>query len=201
MRKTLRISCRSKDECLDLINELLASNVVKGRYVRWELKGRNLVIEIDAPPSRIDRVVLELKKLKGRSIGQGPHTEVTVNELMKTIGKPFIPDALRVVLKHSGYEVEVVSGVIRTNAPTDILVKYATEVAKKLEELVFYKPKASTSAKKLVTALSVLMESDPYTVIEILKDMDYVIEEGHRLLVKKQWEKVLKEVLKRLAHK
>jgi len=201
MRKTLRISCRSKDECLDLINELLASNVVKGRYVRWELKGRNLVIEIDAPPSRIDRVVLELKKLKGRSIGQGPHTEVTVNELMKTIGKPFIPDALRVVLKHSGYEVEVVSGVIRTNAPMDILVKYATEVAKKLEELVFYKPKASTSAKKLVTALSVLMESDPYTVIEILKDMDYVIEEGHRLLVKKQWEKVLKEVLKRLAHK
>ncbi|HDD26370.1 MAG TPA: DUF2067 domain-containing protein [Acidilobales archaeon] len=201
MRKTLRISCRSKDECLDLINELLASNVVKGRYVKWELKGKNLVIEIDAPPSRIDRVVLELKRLRGKGVKQGTHTGITVSELMKTVGKPFIPDALRVILKHSGYEVEIDGEVIRTNAPMDTLVKYATEVAKRLEELVFYKPKASASAKKLVTALSVLMGSDPFTVIEILKDMDYVIEKGHRLLVKKQWKEVLREVLKRLVHK
>lgn len=202
MRKTIRLPCRSRNECVNVLNEIISGNVIKGHFVKYYIQGRNLVIEIEGTPSAIERALMELRKLRYKEKqGVPPSSCLDINMVIKDLGKPFIPDALKVILEIKGFKVSLENNILRTNASKDVVYSISERLAKSLEELVAVKPKASSSAKKLITALSVLLNTDPLTLIEILKNKGCVVEKGHRLLVTKQWIDILKEILESSAPK
>ncbi len=192
------LSCEDRGKCLELIDSILNAKGVRASLIRAEVKGDKIVItvfgnKVEALQTRyaVIRAYREWRRLNAW-MKHGKY--VRLNDLIKVIGKPFPADALAEVLRILGSDAQVKGGVLYTNAPNDVVMNIARELAISLEQLIKVKPKASYSAKCLITSLSVLQNKSVHEIMEELKSEGFIEEEGHRLLVTSEWRSLLRKL-------
>jgi len=192
------LSCGERSKCLELLDSILNAKGVRASLMRAEVKGDKVVItvfgnRVEALQTRyaIMRAYKEWKRLN-TWMRRGEY--IKLNDLIKTVGKPLPTDALVEVLRILGNDAHVRGGVLYTNAPSDVVLNVARELAVALEQLIKVKPRASYSAKCLITSLSVLQNKSIQEVMEELKNGDFVKEDGYRLLVTSEWRSLLRKL-------
>lgn len=192
------LSCGDRGKCLELLDSILNAKGVRASLIRAEVKGDKIVItvfgnRVEALQTRyaILRAYREWRRLNAW-MERGEY--VKLNDLIKIIGKPFPTDALVEVLRILGSDAHVKGGVLYANAPNDVVINIAKELAASLEQLIKVKPKASYSAKCLITSLAVLQSKSVQEIMEELRSEGFVEEEGHRLLVTSEWRSLLRKL-------
>ncbi len=192
------LSCGGRSKCLELLDSILNAKGVRASLIRAEVKGDKIVITVFG--NRVEALQTRYAVLKAYRewrrlnawMERGKY--IRLNDLIKTTGKPFPADALVEVLRILGSDAHVKGGVLHTNAPNDVVMNVARELATSLEQLIKIKPKASYSAKCLITSLSVLQNKSILEIIEELRNEGFIEEEGHRLLVTSEWRSLLRKL-------
>jgi len=192
------LSCEEHSKCLELLDAILNAKGIHASLVKAEIKNAKIVVtvfgnKVEALQTRyiIMRTYREWRRLiTWKKYGK----QLSLNTLIKAIGKPFPTDALVEVLKIMGSNTYVRSGILYTDASHDTVMKVAEELSTALERLVKIKPRASYSAKCLITALSVLQNKDVQEVLEELRNNELIKEEGHRLLATSEWRSLLRKL-------
>ncbi len=200
----LSLPCGSKEDCLELAEHILRARGVNASLLKYEIRGGSLTITVfgssiekTACRNAILRAFREWREIKGwRSGTPRGHSKIRLNYLMRLVGKPFITDALVETLRHLGYEASVEGDYLVSNVRWEVVVDLASKLGSKLEELVRLKPRASHSAKALITAASVLLDMKVGVLVEELRSRGVLREEGPRLTLRREWRNLLKELLK-----
>lgn len=192
------LSCGDRSKCLELLDSILNAKGVRASLIRAEVKGDKIVItvfgnRVEAIQTRY-AVMMAYREWRRLNAWMERGKYVRLNDLIKVIGKPFPADALAEVLRVLGSDTQVKGGILYTNAPNDVVINIARELAISLEQLIKVKPKASYSAKCLITSLSVLRNKSVQEIMEELKSEGFVEEEGHRLLVTSEWRSLLRKL-------
>jgi len=192
------LSCGERSKCLELLDYILNAKGVRTSLMRAEVKGDKIVItvfgnRVEALQTRyaIMRACKEWKRLN-TWMRRGEY--VKLNDLIKAVGKPLPADALVEVLRILGNNARVEGGVLYTNTPSDVVLDIARELATTLEQLIKVKPKASYSAKCLITSLSVLRNKSIQEVMKELKNRGFIKEDKHKLLVSSEWRSLLRKL-------
>ena len=195
----LVLNCGNREYCIELAEYILKYRGIKADQIVYRVNNGSLILRITGSKVEITntkRIIMkayrEWRQLKAWYRGS---KAIDVTLLMKLIRKPFIIDALIEVLKILGYEVKLDSNKLFTNAPQDLVMNVASGLASKLEELVKYKPKASYTAKALVTAYAYLIDKDVNSVIKELEARKALMVESYKVLVKKEWRSLLRKLL------
>jgi len=195
----VNLKCEGRDECLELVEYIMNYRGVKAKSLIYEVGNESVIIEINGPRIEVvttKRVIMkayrEWMKIKAWSRGSG---SIEIQTLMRIVGKPFVGDALVEVLKHLGYEAEIKRGTLISNAPSDIVIDVAKALSQKLEELVTYKPRASITAKALITAYAYLTSMNAKNALKVLEESGALRINGHRVLVTKEWRSLLRRLI------
>ncbi len=193
------LKCEGRDECLELAEYIMNYRGVKAKSLIYEVSNGSVIIEVSGPKIEVvttKRVIMkayrEWMKIKAWSKSSG---SIEIQTLMRIIGKPFVSDALVEVLKHLGYEAEIKGGTLISNAPSDIVIDVAKTLSQKLEELVMYKPRASITAKALITAYAYLTSMNAKDALKALEESGALRVNGHRVLVTKEWRSLLRRLI------
>ncbi len=193
------LKCGDKSSCIELAEYILKYRGIKADQIIYRVSNGDLVlrlagskVEITSTKRVIMKAYKEWRQLRAWSKGANV---IDVSLLMRLVKKPFIVDALVEVLKILGYEAKTESGKLFTNAPQDVVTDVASGLASKLEELVKYKPKASATAKALITAYAYLTDKDVSTVLKELEISKAITVDSYRVLVKKEWRSLLRRLL------
>ncbi len=199
---SLILNCGNRDKCLELLDYILNYRGLKGTYIQYSIDDGKLRIWISGAESEAlvtKHVVMKAyREWRALDAWRRGVSGVSINLLIKTVGKPFVSEALTEVLKMLGYEAELSSGVLETNAPPDEVVRVAKELAEALEKVVKFRPRASYAAKALVTAYSVITGKDPLEVIKELEDTGFLEIRGYRVLIKEEWRSLLRRLASRI---
>ncbi len=192
------LSCGERSKCLELLDSILNAKGVHASLIRAEVKDNKIVVtvfgnRVEALQTRhaVIRAYREWKRLD-TWMRQGEY--IKLNDLIRATGRPLPTDALVEVLRILGNDAHVKEGVLYTNASSDVILNVARELAIALDQLIKVKPKASYSAKCLITSLSVLQNKSVQEVMEELRNEGFVVEEGHRLLVTSEWRSLLRKL-------
>jgi len=204
MKVKLSLRCIDLDRCADLIQHILTAKGVKSRLIKYSIVGNSkLEVLVSGSATDVERVKDVI--LSTYSTWRMRHTYsrkgiYVVNDIMRDIGKPFITDSLAEVLKLKGYECKLVGDKLLTNAPKEEVYNAAELIALALNNIVKIKPKAQTSAKKLISALAAYASlTDINELIGMLKELGYVREvDNYDIAVTKDWRSLLREVVERL---
>jgi len=195
----VNLKCEGRDECLELVEYIMNYRGVKAKSLVYEVGNGSVIIEINGPKIEVvttKRVIMkvyrEWMKIKAWNMGSG---SIEIQTLMRIVGKPFVSDALIEVLKHLGYEAEIKGGTLISNAPSDIVIDVAKTLSQKLEELVTYKPRASITAKALITAYAYLTSMNAKNALKVLEESGALRVNGHRILVTKEWRSLLRRLI------
>ncbi len=201
MKTQVRITfnCSGRDSCLELLNHLLSAKGVNAPIIQAEVGKGKIIVSIYGTKAEARRVKAALMRAyrewsELRSLERGGGC-VSINTLIKEIGKPFPHEALEEVLKGLGYVVRSFRETVCTNADASTLINTAAALSKALEELVNIRPKASRTAKNLLTALAVMLGT---SVDELLRDLvseGVLTEEGPRLKLAGEWRSLLRKVI------
>jgi len=198
---TLRIAlnCYNKELCLALAEFILSAKGVKADTISYSLRtSHTLDIKVTAPSSEAfitKRAIIsayrEWVKLTVWKHGRGSGD---IRSIVKLAGKPFILDALVEVLRHLGYEAKIVNNELRSKASWDTILEIASLLANRLEELVKLKPRASYSAKALITSYSVLAGCDIGNALKKLEDLGFIKITDYRIVVSGEWRGLLRKL-------
>ncbi len=195
----LGLKCKDRSECLELAEYIINYRGVRGKSITYDVSDDAVIIEIWGPKvevTTVKRIVMsaykEWSKIKSWSKGGG---SIELPILMKIIGKPFISEALVEVLKIMGYNAELLGNELRSNAPSHLVIDVAKGLAEKLEELVKYKPKASLTAKALITAYAYMNSLTVKEAMKILEAKNALKIEGYKVLVLSEWRNLLRRLI------
>jgi len=197
----LSLNCGSIDDCIDLANFILDYKGVNASLIKYEVKRGCLEISIfgtNIEKTSVKVAILEAyREWKHITLWRKEGKEIEIEYLIKIVGKPFITDALNEVLNIIGIKAKIRNKRLICNANWDTIYSIATKLAHALEELIRKYPKASHSAKALVTSYMVLTDIDVNEAINHLREVNAITISGHRVLVKKEWRHLLRELLER----
>ena len=195
----ISLKCEGRNECLELAEYIMNYRGVKAKSLIYEVSNGSVIIEISGPKVEVvttKRIIMgayrEWMKIKAWSKGSG---SIEIQTLMRIVGKPFVSDALAEVLKFLGYEAEIKGGTLFSSAPSDIIINVAKALSQKLEELVMYKPRASITAKALITAYAYLTSMNAKDALKALEESGALRVNGHRVLVTKEWRSLLRRLI------
>jgi len=191
------LRCRSPEECLELVEFITAQKGVATAHVSYEVKGRSVIIRVYGPGVEVARVrgvvrkaYAEWSTAKAWEKGAG---RVPLSLLSKRVGKPFVSDALAEVLKLLGYRAEIIGDEIVTDAPPAVVEEVAAGLAEKLKELNVFKPRASRTAKALITAYAFLAGISSLQAMSELEREGAIAVDGHRVVPKGEWRALLRK--------
>jgi len=195
----ISLRCNGRNECLELAEYIMNYRGVKAKSLIYEVSEGLVIIEVSGPKMEVvttKRIIMkaykEWMKIKAWSKGAG---SIEIQTLMKFVEKPFVSDALVEVLKHLGYRAELKGAVLTSNAPPNIVINIAKALSQKLEELIRYKPRASATAKALITAYAYLMSLNARNALKVLEESGALRINGHRVLVTKEWRSLLRRLI------
>ncbi|RLG77483.1 MAG: hypothetical protein DRO14_02260 [Thermoprotei archaeon] len=201
MTLRLSLSCRNVNDCIDLTNFILNYRGVNASLIKYEIKRGCLEITIfgtNVEKANVKSAVLKAyREWKSITSWKRGSKVIEVRYLMKMVGKPFITDALIEVLNFTGIKAEIKNGCILSEGSWDAVFSFAARLAQALEELTRKYPKASHSAKALITSYAVLADTSIDQAIDYLREVNAIEISGHRVLVKQEWRHLLRELLQR----
>ena len=201
MTLRLSLSCRNMKDCIDLANFILNYRGVNASLIKYEVKRGCLEIVIfgtNVEKISVKSAILKAyKEWKSITSWRRGGRIIEIQYLMKIVGKPFITDALIEVLNLTGIKAEIKNECILSEGSWDAVFSFAARLAQALEELVHKYPKASHSAKALITSYAVLTDTSIDQSIDYLREVNAIEISGHRVLVKKEWRHLLRELLQR----
>jgi len=201
MTLRLSLSCRNIDDCIDLANFILNYKGVNASLIRYEVKRGCLEITIfgtSVEKTNVRSAILKAyKEWKSITSWKRGGRVIEIQYLIKMVGKPFITDALIEVLNLTGIKAEMRDEHILSGGNWDTIFSFAVKLAYALEDLVRKYPKASHSAKALITSYAVLTDTSVDQAIDFLREAAAIEIRGHRVLVKKEWRYLLRELLQR----
>ncbi len=191
------LHCRTPEECLELVEHIISQKGVATAHVSYEIKGRSVIIRVYGPGVEVARVrnivrnaFAEWNTAKAWERGAG---RIPLSLLAKRVGRPFISDALVEVLKILGHKAEIVGDELVTDAPPTLVEEVANGLAEKLRELNVFKPRASRTAKALITAYAFLTGVGALQAMSELEGRDAIAVEGHRVVPKGEWRALLRK--------
>ncbi len=194
----LTLGCGDRDGCLELLETILKAKGVRAEMINGEIRDCKLVITITGNKLEIHQTRRAIRKvyrewrefrewLKGREC-------ISINNLMRIVNNPFPSDALAEVLSIMGWKTVVKGGEVCTNADRELLIGVCRELANALKALVKFKPKASYTAKCLITSASVLTNKPVQEVMSELINKGFLTEEGPRLITTSEWRSLLRKL-------
>jgi hypothetical protein len=204
MEAKVALNCSSLNECIELAEFVINYRNVNSSLIKYDIKGSKLIIEIlgqsievTKTKTAVFKAYREWKRI--RSWKRKGVKVIILSDLMRTISKPFLSDALVEVLKILGYQATLSGDKLITNAPGKEVVELSTKLADSLEELIKLKPKASRSAKALITSLKILTDMDIKYLLNYLEQLKYIELKEHRVIIKKEWRDLLREIIRNLG--
>ena len=197
----LTLNCGSTENCIELANFILEYRGVNASLIKYEVKNNCLEILIygtAAEKSNAKVAILKaFREWRHITSWKKEGGEVEVKYLVKAVGKPFITEALIEVLNIDGIKAEVRDGRLKCNAGWNVIYSIASKLASALEDLAHIYPKSSHSAKALITSYAVLANVSVSEALNYLREARAISVSGHRVLVKKEWRCLLRELLER----
>ncbi len=194
MEVKIRLRCGSQELCSELAEFITKRRGVRSSRIIYEVRGDILEVSVFGSPYDVlntKRAIMasygEWRRLKEFELGGSRRLALTT--LMSHVGGPIIPDVLLLILRYRGYDAEIRSGVLETNAPADEVFNIAQDVSSKLKEVSKMFPKATRSLRALLVALAVL-GYDIEGSLDTLKRMG-LVEENHKLKVTAEWTSLL----------
>ncbi len=191
------LHCRRPEECIELVEYITSQRGVATAHVSYEVRGRSIIVRVYGPGVEVARVksivrkaFTEWRTAKAWERGAG---RIPLGLLTKRVGKPFISDALAEMLKILGYRADIVGDELVTDAPPSLVEEVATGLAEKLRELNVFKPKASRTAKALITAYAFLTGVGALQAMSELEERGAIIVEGHRVVPRGEWRALLRK--------
>lgn len=191
------LHCRTPKECLELVEYITSQRGVATAHVSYEVRGGSVIIRIYGPGVEVARVKNIVRKAfaewstaKAWEKGVG---RIPLGLLAKRVGKPFISDALVEVLKVLGHRADIVGDELVTDAPPTLVEEVAAGLAEKLRELNALKPKASRTAKALITAYAFLAGVGALQAMNELEESGAITVEGHRVVPRGEWRALLRK--------
>ncbi len=191
------LHCRTPEECLELVEYITEQRGVATAHVSYEVRGRSVIIRVYGPGVEVARVrnivrkaFTEWSTAKAWEKGAG---RIPLGLLAKRVGKPFISDALAEVLKILGYRADIVGDELVTNTPPVLVEEVAAGLAEKLRELNMFKPRASRTAKALITAYAFLTGVGALQAMSELEERGAIAVEGHRVVPRGEWRALLRK--------
>lgn len=199
---TLKVSfrCKGKEECVELIDHLTRAKGVNASIIRYKIRNSSVQIvifgsSVEAHETRraLIKAYKEWRILKGW-MSKGEY--ITSNQLIRFVGKPFPIDALIEVLKVLGYGARKDGEhIIFSGVDWNYVMSVAQKLAELLELLARVKPKATYSAKCLITAFSFLEGVSIESALQILKEKGVLKEEGVKLETVGEWRSLLRKLV------
>jgi len=179
----------------ELVSEELK---VPQAIVRIE-SGRKLRLILVGTEAQVKEAWLRVKNLVNRlwDLYRLSRTgEASIDTIVKEAGRTFPPEALVYSLKIAGYTAEYDKdrGVIKSNAPAELVIKHAKAIAETIDQLKYLVK--GTAIKKLIAALVVGLNTTIETVLEYgLKSgvMDRT-DEG-KYVLKVEWRQALRKLV------
>lgn len=190
------LHCRAPEECLELVEYITSQKGVATAHVSYQVRGRTVIIRVYGSGVEVARVrniirnsFSEWSAAKAWEKGAG---RIPLSLLARRVGKPFISDALAEVLKILGHKAHVVGDELLTDAPPTLVEEVAAGLAEKLRELNVFKPRASRTAKALITAYAFLAHVGALQAVSELEARGAILVEGHRVVPKGEWRALLR---------
>ncbi len=202
MNTRLSFHCRNRDECLDLAEHL--SKIKKGSTPFIALQVRNNTVNITVSGSITEEKLIKnnlaeaYKEWKSAvGLNKGSNKVVTLRELMKLTGKPFPVDALVEVLKLRGVAArkEGERLILPPNIKGDEVIDIAIKLSELLQELNKLKPKASRTAKQLITAYSFAVGLNCEEGLNQLENRGALKVDGPRVTPSGEWRSLLRKLI------
>ena len=201
MTLKLTLSCKDLRDCLDLANFILNYKGVNASLIKYEVRKGCLEIAVfgtNVEKASVKAAILKAyKEWKSITSWKRGSNVIEVQHLIKLVGKPFITEALVEALNLTGIKAKLKNGYLISEGKWNEILALATKLAHALEELVHVYPKASYSAKALITSFATLTNTEIKQVVNYLRDIKVIEIHGHRVVVKKEWRHLLRELLQR----
>ncbi len=171
------------------------SRALKTSFVRLEIRGSRLIIELAGDSASIRTSMIRLKKLLSelKVVERKGVYVYPPNLIYKEAGMAVPLDVVAEVLKAYGYKASYTSEGLETNAPLEEAVNAASAVAGALESMKAYP--LTTSARKAVAAVSAITSLAPSDVISAGLSSGVLVEERERLSIKGSWRDAYKRLM------
>ncbi|ALU12403.1 hypothetical protein EYM_03400 [Ignicoccus islandicus DSM 13165] len=195
IKKRLVVKCRSNESCLELLNKITEN--VSSRFLKSEIKGNTLQLEVIGLPYELKEIKYDIEMLKKEI--ESKHIKgnkyIKLHELGKLFHGTISIEVLSTVLKSRGYYVEVDDDKLYTNAPMDIIEEIVKK-SKEIQEDEVVKYKLSSAAKRVVITLSLITDTPPNEVIELLKSQGFLEQGSFRYQLKENANAVINKLMK-----
>lgn len=122
--------------------------------------------------------------------------ETSIDSIVREIRATFPPEALVEALKIRGYAASLGEGrnVLRTNAPSSVVLELAKSIARVLEEIRF--SVRGSSAKRVVASVSAGLGLEPSIVVEYGVRLGvFGYDEDERIVLKEEWRRAIRKLV------
>ncbi len=194
-KRRLVIKCKTTEACLELLNKITED--VSSRFLKSEVKGNALHLEVLGMPYELKEIKYEIEALKKeieRKYLQG-RKYVKIDEISKLFRGTISIDVLLKVLKFLGYPSWIEGGKLYTNAPMELLEEIIEKyVELQKDEVVRFK--LSKSTKNVILTISLATGASPKEVLDAMVRENLVEEGPFRYQLKENAELVINKLMK-----
>ena len=193
------VKCKSDELCLELLNKITEN--ISSRFIKSEVKGNTLQLEVIGLPYELKEIKYEIEMLKREvertTLNESDYKYLKLDELGKTFRGTISLDVLINVLKLKGYSANVKDDKLYTNAPIQ-LIQEIIDRAQELygDETVRFK--LSSSAKRVILIFALAFERTPSEILEILKSNNLLEQSSFRYQLRENSEVVINKLMKLL---
>jgi hypothetical protein len=180
----------------DKLVELL-SRALKTDFVRIEVRGSKLIVELAGDSASIRTSIIRLRDLVRQlsvEVKRGGMNVYRPTLIYREVGLAVPLDVVAEVLRANGYKAQYTSEGLETTAPLDEVLSASKAVADALNSMKHLP--LTTGARKAVAAVSALAGVPPDNIIETGLSNGILEETGsYRITVKGSWRESFKRLL------